>query len=371
MTSEEFLALRFSFFKVVNIQLTRRCPLKCRHCAVDAPGGKLAAADPAHLRRWVADVSEARSVEWLAVSGGEPFAAVTELGAVLGAATEHGLSTQVATSGFWAGSARAARDTLLNIPAISFLIVSTDEFHEEFVPLPTVVRAIEAGLASAGHVGVQITVGPDHDAFMQRLCDRMGTELLRQVDIIEVPLRWSGRAKSTGVAQAPAKDTRLPEGYCLMLAAPVIREDGALVACCHSDLVQGREQTALYLGNLKDTTLAEFMARVDSDVYLQTLRVYGPQAIAREAMGRNWGWRPRAYEAENICDLCRDLAVNRLVVEGFRTTHDNPQYRRELALMRLVRYGETWPLEAIKRDGAPRPLRRDPGVEVARPGRAV
>jgi hypothetical protein len=371
MTSEEFLALRFSFFKVVNIQLTKRCPLKCRHCAVDAPAGMLAAADPVHLRRWVAGVSKAGPVEWLSVSGGEPFAAMTELAALLEAATEHGLSTQVATSGYWAGSARAARDTLLNIPAISFLIVSTDEFHEEFVPLPTVVRAIEAGLALAGHVGVQITIGPDHDAFMKRLHDRMGAEFLRQVDIIEVPLRWSGRARSTGVAQAPARDTRLPEGYCLMLGAPVIREDGALVACCHSEVVQGREQTALCLGNLKERTLAAYMARVDSDVYLQTLRVYGPQAIAREATGQNWRWRPRRYEAENICDLCRDLAANPQVIEGFRSLHDTPQYRRELALMRLVRYGETQPLEAIKQSGIPRTLRRDLAFEATRPGRTV
>ena len=371
MTSEELLALRFSFFKVVNVQLTRRCPLKCRHCAVDAPAGMLAAADPAHLRRWIAGAGETDSVEWLSVSGGEPFAAVDELSVLLEAAAEHGLSTQVATSGFWAGSDRAARDTLLNIPAISFLMVSTDEFHEAFVPLPTVVRAIEAGLALTGHVGVQITVGPGHDAFMKRLHDRMGTELVRRVDIIEAPLRWSGRARSTGVAHAPARDSRLPEGYCLMLGAPVVREDGTLVACCHSDVVQGRERTALFLGDLKERTLAEFMARVDADVYLQTLRVYGPQAIAREAMGQNWRWRPRAYEVENICDLCRDLAAHRQVVDGFRSLHDTPEYRRELALMRLMRYGETQPLEAIKQSGAPCSFRRDLAFEATGPGRTV
>jgi hypothetical protein len=359
MTSEEFLALRLSFYKVVNVQLTRRCPLKCRHCAVDAPVGKLTVADPVQLRRWIEGIGKMDSVEWLSVSGGEPFAAMTELAVLLEAATQHCLSTQVATSGFWAGRPRAARNTLLNIPTISFLIVSTDEFHEEFVPLPTLVRAVEAGLELARHVGVQITIGPHHDAFMKRLHDQMGTELLRQVDIIEAPLKWSGRARNTGITDAPAKGTCLPEGYCLSLGTPVIREDGALIACCHSEVVQEQEQTALHLGNLRKRTLAELKTRVDDDVYLQTLRVYGPQMIAREAVELDWRWCPRAYEVENICDLCRDLAAYPQIVNKFRSLHDTPQYRRELALMRLARYGEILPLEAIKQNGTHCTLQQD------------
>ena len=156
-----------------------------------------------------------------------------------------------------------------------------------------------------------------------------------------------------------------------MLGTPVIQEDGTLVACCQSDVVQGRERTALLLGDLNEGTLAEFMARVDADVYLQTLRVYGPQVIAREAARQNWRWRPRAYEVENICDLCRDLAADRRVVDGFRVLHDTPQYRRELALMRVVRYGEIQPLESIKQGGVPRSLRRDLAFEATGPGRAV
>ena len=348
MTLDDLLGLRHGFYKLVYVRSTRRCPLQCRHCCASSGPSAGIGARPEQLRRWAESIGKLEAAVCMGIEGGEPFVALDALRAALDAASRAGLSTAVLTSAFWADDPHAATRILRSLPRISSLIISADEFHEEFVPLSTVAHAIEVGLEHADHVGIQICLGGDKDAFMERLHDEIGEDLLSETDILMTILQYTGRATTTGVAERPAEVEGLPEGRCPFLGTPVIREDGVFVACCHQEVVLGDGPALLHLGNVDEMDVAEFMAQVDSDVYLQTLRVYGPKAIALEAMEKGWGWRPRAYREGDICDLCRDLTARPELVARFQREHGDPDYRRELALARLMAYSETAPLDAIK-----------------------
>lgn len=346
MSAPDLLALRYGFYKLVYITPTRFCPSRCRHCCIDAGPEQTLTASADELRRWVRSVGDAGPVEWLGIQGGEPFAIVDELRAMLEAARDAKLPAAVVTNGGWATSPRAARDVLGSLPRISLLVVSADEFHEEFVPLRSVRHALEAGLACAERTEMQICEGPGHAAFMARLEEAVGRDLLSQAPITLAELGCTGRAAASGVASPPERTEEWPQGRCLFLGTPVIREDGTFVACCQPDVVTGDGPSPLRLGRMSDGSVARFLEQVDRDVYLQTLRVYGPRAVAVEASAHDWGWAPRRYARGIVCDLCRHLAACPGVFRAFRERHDNAEYRRELALARLAAYGETAPLDA-------------------------
>ena len=212
----------------------------------------------------------------------------------------------------------------------------------------TSITSAKAQARELAEIGITMFIEHGNLNYCQQLYDELGPDLLAQVDIMMTPLQYVGRARSTGVADAPGLSEELPEGPCAFLGTPVLREDGMLVACCQQDVVLADDHELLHLANLSARSVAELMAQVEDDVYLQTLRVYGPKYIAELAMGRDWGWEPRPYARDHICDLCLHLAAHPGLIKAFRVEHDTPEYRRELALARLALYGEGWPIEAVK-----------------------
>jgi hypothetical protein len=285
------------------------------------------------LEDWVSSITALPGIEWIGVEGGEPFAAPAQLEVILRIAKERGVSTSVLTNAYWAKDERRAREVLKKYPKIDFLIISADEFHEEYIPLSSVVTALRAARDHVERLGVQICTGP-----------------IESIDIIKTPLQYIGRAQETDIMNQPEVSTQLPEAICHFLGTPVLREDGILVACCQQDAVLSRQRNLFQLGNLIDYDAEELMARVESDIYFQTLRVFGPKKIAKMAMSNSWGWEPKAYQRGNVCELCMHLASNPKVVDGFRETFDTPQYRAALKVGRSILFDESKPEEILEQE---------------------
>jgi hypothetical protein len=162
--------------------------------------------------------------------------------------------------------------------------------------------------------------------------------------VIETHLQYIGRAQETGIMDRPEYDGELPDAPCIFLGTPVLREDGQFIACCQQDAVLSDPPNVYHLGNLKESSPLDLKAFVDEDVYFQTLRIFGPKAIAQAALKFGWNWTPRAYQRDNICDLCSHLTSNRQVVEGFRHRFNTTEYKRKLMLGRSVLYSEPFVL---------------------------
>ncbi len=348
--SSDLKHLRFGFYKLVYIRPTQFCPASCRHCSARSSPGTQRTAEVERLEKWVTSITDLPEVEWIGVEGGEPFAAPAQLEMILQVAQERGVFTSVLTNAYWAKDERRAREVLKNYPKINFLIISADEFHEEYIPLSRVVAALRAARDYVDRLGVQICAGPEYPTFRERFDCLAGDDLLESVDIIEVPLQYIGRAQESGVIHRPAESDELPEAICNFLGTPVLREDGVFVACCQQDAVLSSQPNLFQLGNLDDCDALALKSRVDADVYLQTLRVFGPKAIAEAAIKHQWGWEPRSYQQGNICELCLHLASDQQVVEGFREAFNTPEYHDTLALGRSILFDEPLMMESMEVD---------------------
>jgi hypothetical protein len=336
----QFRSLRYGFYKLVYIRPTQLCPANCRHCSARAGPGAGRTADLDDLREWVPSIVSLPGIEWIGIEGGEVFAVMPQLKVILQTAQEYGIYTSVVTNAYWATDERQAREVLGRVPRINFLVISADQFHEEFIPLERVITALKVGLEFADRVAVQICIGDEDPPYTSRLFDQAGSELFDCIYVIETQLQYIGRARETGIMDRPECDGELPDFPCIFLGTPVLREDGQFVACCQQDSVLSSPPNFYHLGNLKESSPLDLKAFVDEDVYFQTLRVFGPKAIARAALKFGWGWTPRTYQRDNICDLCSHLTSNRQVVEGFRRRFNTAEYKRKLMLGRSVLYSE-------------------------------
>jgi len=157
-------AAELAVWEFAGLLLTYWCNARCAFCYVySAPerGGRLRIADA--LRIW-------RSLDRLAakhgkkmrihLSGGEPFGDWPHLLSLLRATRNAGLSPleKIETNAFWATSDGITRARLEQLDALGMerLVVSTDVYHQEFVPFERVKRCVEIARKILGRKRVRV-----------------------------------------------------------------------------------------------------------------------------------------------------------------------------------------------------------------------
>jgi hypothetical protein len=147
-----------------GLLLTYWCNVRCAFCYLHSGpdrGGEMSIATA--LRFW-------RSLDRLAaahgksmrihLAGGEPFGDWPRLAGLLRCARDAGLSPveKIETNAFWAtadGLTRA-RLELLDALGVGTLVISTDVYHQEFVPLERVQRCVTIARAVLGRERVRV-----------------------------------------------------------------------------------------------------------------------------------------------------------------------------------------------------------------------
>jgi MoaA/NifB/PqqE/SkfB family radical SAM enzyme len=155
---------RLAIWEFAGLLLTYWCNARCAFCYVySAPdrGGRMSIADA--LKIW-------RSLDQLAakhgkrmrvhLSGGEPFGDWPHLLSLLRAARDAGLTPpeKIETNACWATSDGVTRARLEQLDALGMelLVVSTDIYHQEFVPFERVKRCVEIARAVLGRGRVRV-----------------------------------------------------------------------------------------------------------------------------------------------------------------------------------------------------------------------
>ena len=141
----------------VNIFLTTDCNLNCRHCGIDR-SIRGESMDQELLERLFSDLKEPDFQE-IAITGGEPLIQAEKLTSSLkktGLGKEK--TVKIFTNGMWARDYREAKEMIkeLESAGVSRLLLSTDEFHREFVPLEYIANAIRASEDSSIEIGINM-----------------------------------------------------------------------------------------------------------------------------------------------------------------------------------------------------------------------
>ena len=347
MNLAEIITLSFNFHRVIYISLTQKCPIRCRHCFVESEPTRKERIDIKDFRRWMDGIAANESTEVVIFSGGEPLSHPQALRYGLEVCAKAGIYSIMGTSAFWAKSAASARRLIDAYPPFGCLWISTDVFHEEFVPLHHLRYAVEAAVARGIDVAFQIVDDdPENSGFMKRFEEEVGYDLVGRDQIYITALGMIGRAVKevapplVQLKRAGADFSRIADIPCPWLGTPWLHEDGVVTACPNL-LVHQDPFHPLRIGRMQDEDFGTISARADNDAYLQVLRVLGPRGMVENFPTEEWGWRRAAFKGSSICDLCHSLAAVPGLPERVRESSSGAELSGRIAALRLILYAET------------------------------
>ena len=334
------------FLRNAGLLLTYHCQASCAHCILRAGPDRHEELALENARNWIREIGAYRDhyVYVLSLTGGEPFSNLPLLRATMEYAVEAELYISLVTNAFWATTREKAKQVLQSLPRICFLSMSTDVYHQKFVPFEYVKNAIwaseECGIP---YYVTLVTDHPDDDDYKRVHADVAaitGTENMRTG--ITFPV---GRAALMSSGLKYNRSDTPPKEACQAASSPCIFPDGRVYGCI-GPLIELKEEHPLLLGNLRESSLSEILDNAETNVVLHALRLWGPARLV--AMLQQAGLAadlPTEYVTGSACHACFSLMSNPTIRQWLSQLEENTDFKRKVAYGRLYYLEESGMLE--------------------------
>lgn len=230
---------------------------------------------------------------------------------------------RIVTNGHWAKTYDKAHKILKEWKdaGLDELNVSCGEYHQEFVPIDSVVNAFNAAdnlkyltvlLAGEFIKGEQATITPYE--FEQRL----GRKIIQSTELSPFVHRFVGfdchpainvgrgyeNISSDNIPVTPYE--RIKSNCDHLINSLAFQPNGRVDACCG---VMVRNHPVLSFGNWRKETIAQLLAQFHDDLIINWIRYMGIKDM------KKWLYRkapdiPFKSEYSNTCDICNDILCN-------------------------------------------------------------
>lgn len=269
--------------------------------------------------RYVDEAAELPSMEWISLTGGEPFLLYDEMLRVINHASELGLKTECVTNCYWASSLEEAERRLEELleAGLDVVNISVDDFHQTLIPFERVRSCYEAAKRLGLRVVIQSVYGRSSRLRLDEIIRRLGDKGIRVLGprprgkalyaiAIESGFIPVGRGAQISREEWPIGSGPI-EGPCQVALRDVsIATDGRLLPCCSAAGLA----PAASLGSLADGGMRELLERGWGLELYRLLREEGPLCVA-ERIG--FEFDPLGYVSR--CHLCYKVLMHPRVRE--------------------------------------------------------
>ena len=298
-------------FHRIALCMTRRCNAACGICCFSCSPDSSERIGHEALRFHIRDAASHPQITRVGFTGGEALLDYEEVLELSRYARALGLTTSVNTNGFWGEDPERWRPRLcaLREAGLECVYFSADPWHQQFVPVAQLRRAIELTLSLGleARVGVLETASSDHTGELATL---LGPELGTLLQ--SGPLMRAGRAAKT----VPAGDFPAlcapEEALCGFDRTLHVSYDGNLYMCCSQFSTQS---PPLIVGRTGETTVGEAHDRISRSDVLYVLLRRGPGWFYRRSVARALVC---ATGPVHPCQLCRDMIANAALLDALR-----------------------------------------------------
>jgi pyruvate-formate lyase-activating enzyme len=296
----EIIALRAVPAAALCLGVTQRCPLSCRHCSSSSTMGS-ADLSEAPFRRIVGTFTEDSHPDLVVMSGGEALLKADLVRWVGETSRRVGTSTQLMSGMYFARERRIPPAVRRAIDAVDHLSASLDVFHEEEVSRAAVLRVLREFADEGKDLSIHLVGLDDEDPYLVEAIADIREQLGERVPIAVNHVGPQGRAAEWLDATGPALPWHPGPEPCMLASWPMVRYDGAVLACCKqavSDMpvVPGH----LLLGHAGMDDWETIKSRTLSRDLLRAIRVVGPRSVRPEPAGSSCGY----------CDTCYGLGAD-------------------------------------------------------------
>jgi organic radical activating enzyme len=285
--------------------LTDRCPVGCAHCSVDSRRDSPRITDFGLLDELIAGLVSMRQTNVVGISGGEPFIERRGLTAATHTLAGAGKQLVIYTSGMWAAHADVPRWIADVLAPASCVYLSTDAYHAAHIDDATFVRAARAIQAAGPWIVTQVAGSAAHARQAEHLlATALGTAWQDHAEVRHVPLLHAGRAEGA-VPPDHAGQHAADFGTCRLAAAPVIRYDGWVSACCNETVIMRGGPARLRRRVSTAVELTAALTEFAGDRYLRAIGTAGMGALTALHTYRDLS----AQRFPHICRLCFQMSA--------------------------------------------------------------
>lgn len=330
------------FSSQVGLFVTYRCPIRCRHCMVNAGPKRSEEVDLKEALGWIHQIASYKHghVTSIGFTGGEPFLCWDKLRELGAAAVDHGLSCSVATNAYWADSTSKTRDVLTKLSPAA-ISLSTDEFHIAHIPMENVRRVFEESMRLGIKCDLTIAYS-DHSPvttfqLIARLVEFAPRSAIRITRVFPV---GRGRSISSfGSGYAPREQASARP--CLFASVPYILPNGLVRPCVGPIITLERGAGPMDLGSLRESSFEAIMNDAFENPMLQGLRLWGPRFLHElvELKGPRHRLSP-AYNSSCPCEACLTLMSDPMISRFLRDYTQSSELRTSVAMARARRLDE-------------------------------
>jgi organic radical activating enzyme len=284
----------------LGLILGARCNASCVHCSESHGPYRAESLD---RRTVIRLMNEAAAIDdgaplYFLLTGGEPFLDFDLLVEVVAHGASLGGQVSCVTNAFWARTDELAKEKLsvMRDAGLTALAVSVSRFHQRFVPLHRVRRALEA----AGELGIRTELkGAITNSDMKPHGALQQWKSVLDADRINIfpvlpYLRESAALPEDEYYRVRGLPTQACPGEVVTVGF-----DQVARSCCSP----GSADDFLSIGDASAVPLAQINRRLGESGKQRILREHGPIYFANAAIGAGLGSRLRdAYAGP--CDLC-------------------------------------------------------------------
>jgi pyruvate-formate lyase-activating enzyme len=339
----EIIALRTVPAGALCLGLTQRCPLNCRHCSTNS---SLGSADftEAPFRRIVASFTAESHPGLVVLSGGEALLKAELVRWIGQKARQVGASTQLMSGMYFARERKIAPAVRRAIDAVDHLSASIDAFHEEEVSRADVLRVLRGFADEGKELSVHLVGLDDEDPYLIEAVADVREQLGERVPIAVNHVAPQGRAAGWLGSAAPPLPWHPGPEPCMLASWPLVRYDGAVLACCNQELIDMPVVPGhLLLGHAGTDSWETIKERTLSRSLLRAIRVVGPRSVRPEPAGSACGY----------CDTCYGLGEDPGAARGAEQMMARPSMALiEQTAARMMR--EAGPEEFVRAYGSAR-----------------
>lgn len=296
----------------VGLVLTEQCNIACSHCWFDSNPRRTGRMSLGQALCYVDQASEIPTIEWISISGGEPFLFPEMLHKIVSAASEKGFHTECVTNCFWAESEDCALETLQSLKeaGLEVINISTDDFHQAHLPFSAVRNCYQAAVRLGLKPVIMCAVGRSSKLTLKKVVRLLGDEDIHILGNGVHPLKpatalavQSGYLPVGRAVSIPEKELMIGEsplyGHCTSVLRDLsISPAGVVRPCCSAGgLVKGME-----LGNADRDNIEQIVLDAGRNELLRVLVAEGPEGLRRRYL-------PLIPEKNyiNKCHLCYDM----------------------------------------------------------------
>jgi MoaA/NifB/PqqE/SkfB family radical SAM enzyme len=341
------------FLSNFGFMLTYKCTIACPHCIVKAGPHRTEEMKVEDAINWINQIKfftdQRKIVAGISLTGGEPFYNQELLKIVADYAASMGFIVSVVSNGFWATTKEKAIEVITSLSSISFFSISTDIYHNEFIPFANIKNAVFACKKLNKEYNIAIATISEEDLSYMELLDNL-LEITER-DKIETALLVSvGRAETEVTMNNLDFSVDPSKAACSMASFPVIFPNGKVIACIGPPIVIPNFNP-LYLGNLNAKSLNEILDQAEKNTILHAIRIFGPSILVEQLRLKDLSdLIPSSFQVDSICDVCNKLFSNLKICQALDEIGKDELFSKKVAYGRYYFLNETEMIEKLNLD---------------------